>query len=79
MTTTYVSAQAAIPSRAHPDHRATAHDYARSCTPQIRAQCSFWISVPARLLDTERVTAVCGHLVETACGETPVCPDTSVR
>lgn len=33
---------------------------------QVRAQRSFWMVVPTRLLNTERVTAVCDHLMETA-------------
>jgi DNA-binding transcriptional LysR family regulator len=44
---------------------------------QIRAQRSFWMIVPARLLNTERVTTVCDHLEETARRETPrLVPDT---
>ncbi|MFC9357494.1 LysR family transcriptional regulator [Rhodococcus sp. NPDC057014] len=33
---------------------------------QVRAQRSFWMVVPARLLNTERVTTVCDHLTDTA-------------
>lgn len=36
---------------------------------QVRAQRSFWMVVPTRLLNTERVTTVCDHLMETARGE----------
>jgi DNA-binding transcriptional LysR family regulator len=46
--------------------------------PQVRAQRSFWMIVPTRLLNTERVTAVCDHLVETARGEVArLVPDVS--
>lgn len=36
---------------------------------QVCAQRSFWMIVPTRLLNTERVTTVCAHLAETAHGE----------
>jgi DNA-binding transcriptional LysR family regulator len=35
----------------------------------IRPRRSFWISVPSRLLSTERVSVVCDHLHETAARE----------
>lgn len=51
-----------------------AHDDPR-LTPvlhsEIRAQRSFWMIVPTRLLNTERVTTVCNHLIETAHREAP--------
>ncbi|TQC45391.1 LysR family transcriptional regulator [Rhodococcus sp. WS4] len=46
---------------------------------QVRAQRSFWMVVPTRLLNTERVTAVCEHLTETAHLEhARLVPDTDI-